>query len=347
MASQFWSSADLKAIAFGGLINEDVMQQVFDISRIPLPLQDRVSSDGHDNEFTEWTEDVLAQPDVANARVDGSDSTDNDAVGGERVGNHSQISTKDVQVTSRARESDTIGRADELSWQVMRRQQELRRDVDAIALENQASLPDDGNAQAGLSGGLPSWITTTTDRGATGADGGFNFGTGIVDAPTEGEARGLTETLVRDAAQGVYEQGGNPSILMSVPGVIRKFSEYTFTSSARIATLQQDQGVQAQTAVGTTTVFMSDFGVTLELVSNRLQQTYDSADVGPIQVANVFIMDPGMLRISFLAGYRVDPLAKTGLADKRLMRVDWTLKVLNERAQGLIADINPATDVTL
>ena len=346
MAAQFWSSADLKGIAFGGLINEDVMQQVFDISRIPLPLQDRVASDGHDNEFTEWTEDVLAVPDITNARVDGSDSTDNDAVGGERVGNHSQISTKDVQVTSRARESDTIGRADELSWQVMRRQQELRRDVDSIALENQASLPDDGDTVAGLSGGLPSWITTTTFRGVAGADGGFNFTTGIVDAATPGAARGLTETLVRDAAQGVYEQGGNPSIMMSVPGVIRKFSEYTFTSSARIATLQQDQQpVAAQTAIGTTAVFMSDFGVTLELVSNRLQQTH--VDSVATQVADVFIMDPGMLRISFLAGYRVDPLAKTGLADKRLMRVDWTLKVLNERAQGLIADIDPTVDVVL
>ena len=47
---------------------------------------------------------------------------------------------------------------------------------------------------------IPSWLTTNTFRGATGVDGGFGATTGdVVDAPTEGTKRGLTETLVRDA----------------------------------------------------------------------------------------------------------------------------------------------------
>lgn len=81
---------------------------------------------------------------------------------------------------------------------------------------------------------------------------------------------------------------------------------------------------------------------TLRLISNRLQQTYDSTGT---PVVNVFILDPQYLQISYLHGYRTEELAKTGLADKRQMAVDWTLVVNTEKAHGLIADVDPTIDV--
>ena len=343
MASQYWSSADLKAIEFGGLIREDVMNQIWDISAIPLPVQDMIADDRVTNSFTEWTTDELATPDIANARVDGSDSTDNDAKGGARVGNQCQISTKDVQVTTRARTSDTIGRADELAYQVMMRQRELRRDVDAIYLENQASVADDGDAIPGITGGLPAWLETNVIGGAGFVTGGFNTTTGVVDAYTPGTSHNLTEDSIRDISEGIYQEGGEATKLLSTPGMIRKLSEYMFDSSARIATLQSDQPGkrEAQTAKGSVNVFVSDFSV-LEFVPDRLQQTYTNTDENVF----VFILDPMLLRLGKLNGYSVDPLAKTGLADKRLMRVDWCVKVLNEKGEGMIADVDPTLAVT-
>ena len=347
MATTNLDSANLKAVAFGGLINEDVMQQIWDISRIPLPFTDTIGADRVSNSYTEWTQDRLQAQDLSNAKVDGADTTgDNDTNTGKRVGNHCQISTKTVQVSTRARESDTVGRADELAYQVMMRQRELRRDVEGISLENQASVADDGNTTPGLAGGFPSWLESTTSRGTGGSDGGFS--SGVVGAPTAGDARALTETLVRDTAQAVWELGGNPTKIMSVPNVIRELSEYMFTSSARIATLTSETG-QAQTsstAKGSVNVFVTDFGVTLDMVPNRLQATYSSGDTSPVPVANVFVYDPEFVRQGFLHGYRTEPLSKTGLADKRQMIVDWTLKVLNEEAHGLIADIDPTLPVT-
>ncbi len=342
MASQYWSSADLKAVQFGGLINEDVMQQIFDISRIPLPVQDMVATDGVSNSTTSWTTDELDAPDVTNAQVDGRDSTTNDARGGVRVQNECQISTKDVQVSFRADESDTIGRASELSYQVMQRQRELRRDVDAIFLLNQASVKDDGNTTPGRTGGLAAWLVTNTDRGATGSDGGFNPATGAVDAATPGNSRALTETAIRNIAQSVYEQGGMSEVLMSTPSVIRKLSEYMFTDSARIATLESGVGQSqtSSTAKGSVNVFVTDFGQVLRFVPNRLQQLDGSGD------ADVFILDPSLLRLGLLHGYRTVPLNRTGLAEKRLMAVDWCVKVLNEKGQGVIADVDPTVAVT-
>lgn len=342
MSTANLDSADLKAADYKGLIREDVMERIFDISRIPLPLTDRIGTDTCKNEYKEWTIDKLAAPNTSNAQVDGADQSGNNTQVGKRVGNHCQISTKIVQVSTRAQNSDTIGRSDELAYQVMRRQQELRRDVEAIALTHQASVADDGNTTPGNSAGLGAWLETSTNRGTTGADGGFSAG--LVAAPAVGAKRALSEKTVRDIVQSVYQEGGDPSVLMSVPSVIRGFSEYLFTSSARVATLTSDQGKSAEkaTALGSVNVFVTDFG-TLELVDNRLQQMY-AADDG--QCANVYIIDPAFLSLGFLHGYRVEPLAKTGLADKRQMAVDWTLIVNNEAAHGVIADIDPTLAVT-
>lgn len=303
----------------------------------PCPPENGSVGTSYSESNREGTIDKLSAPNTGNAVVDGSDASGNNTVVGARVGNHCQISTKIVRVSTRAQNSDVIGRSDELSYQVMRRQQELRRDVEAIALTNQASVADDGNTTPGKSGGLGAWLTTSTDRGATGANGGF--ANGIVAAPAVGAKRALSETTVRDIVQGVYEQGGDPSVMMSGPGVIRKFSEYLFTVSARIATLTSDQGKSAEraTALGSVNVFVTDFG-TLELVDNRLQQKY-AADDGDCY--NVYIIDPAYLSLAYLHGYRTEPLAKTGLADNRQMAVDWTLVVNNEAAHGVIADIDP------
>ena len=116
-----------------------------------------------------------------------------------------------------------------------------------------------------------------------------------------------------------------------------------FTTSAQIATLADDvrQSKTAASALGSVNLFITDFGVTLAMMPNRLQQVESTVPDN----ANVYIYDPEFVRHSFLHGYRVEPLAKTGLADKRQMIVDWTLKVLNEAAHGVIADIDPALAV--
>ncbi len=133
--------------------------------------------------------------------------------------------------------------------------------------------------------------------------------------------------------------------MMSIPGIIRKFSEYLFTSSARVATLMSDQGksAEAATALGSVNVFVTDFG-TLSMVPNRLQQTY--TDSGTTAVAEVFILDPEYLALCYLYGYRTDMLAKTGLAENRQMAVDWSLIVNTEKAHGLISDIDPTLTVS-
>ena len=336
------TAVDLSDAGFGGLIREDVMDKIWQIDNIPLPLTDRIGSDTHSNQYAEWTTDEMGAIDLSNAEEDGADNTKANSTVGARLGNHSQISTKAVEVSERAGNVNTIGYADALTYQVSQRQKDLRQDVEAIALTSQASLKA-ASGVAPLSAGLGAWITDTTAVANGTTAGGFNTSTGIVatrSGATSAGSTALTESDVRTVAQLVYEQGGEATVMMSTPSVCKEFSEYLFTSSARVAALQSDvnQSRSAVTATGAVNVFVSDFA-TLEIVSNRKQQPED------VNAVSVFILDPSMLRLSYLQGYQTKPLSKTGLADKRQMSVDWTLKVLNPDAQGMVANVDQTAPV--
>lgn len=348
MSTANLDSADLKAVTAGGLIREDVMNKIFDISKIPLPFTDLVGSTTAKNEYIEWTTDELAAPNTANAVVDGSDASGNDTVTGHRVGNHHQISQKVVRVSYRADASDVIGRTQELAYQLMRRQQELRRDVEAIALLNQASVADNGSTTAGKAGGLPSWIATsyeTVGTGATpGAAGGFDLSTKLTVAATDATTAGaLTEAKLRSTIQSVYEEGGDVSVMMTVPSIISAFSKYMLSSGAAVAPIRSNvpnSQQEAASALGAVNVFITDFG-TIRAIPNRLQPTYNSG-----ARADVFILDPAYLSLCYLKGYQTDELAKTGLAENRQMSVDWSLIVHTEKAHGIIRDVSTTAAMT-
>lgn len=344
---------DLKSVAAGGLIREDVLDTIFDISDIPTPFLDMIGTEGFENSYSEWTEDKLAAPDTANKKVSGSDiaSTDNKAstANAKRVGNHAQISTKPVMVTERSNHMAGIGRSDEMGYQTAMRLQELRRDVEAIALSGQASVQDDNNATAGQSAGAAAWITTNKDLGAGGAVPGFQTGTKLVTAQTAGEGRGLTFTMIQTQIENVYTLGGNPTILMSVPGVTKRLASYLFTTpnaAVPTANVNGTGGGVAQVSQGYIDTFKTDFGFLMQIVPNRLQQTYADAAGGAAQtVANVFGIDPRYWKLGLLYGWKVDPLAKVGLSFRKMLHVDWMLKAYLERANFLIADINTTTAV--
>ncbi len=331
----------LKAQPRGGLVPEDVMSKIWNISAIPLPFTDLIGdSENHKNEYAEWVKDKLQAVNLNNAVLDGADApTDNNALG-QRVGNHSQISVKVVSASMRAKDGATIGVGDAYAYQVMMRQQELKRDIDAIAISNQGSVMDNGIVP-GRAGGFDAWLVTNANNGATGSNGGFNPATGLVAAAVPGTARPLSEKMIRDVGQAVWEGGGNPGTLMGRPVVIRKLSAYMFSASAQVATLMSDVKEKrgGATATGSVNVFVTDFGVTLEMIANRLQPPTSAG------VSSLFLIDPAMAAISYLSRPKTLDMGKSGLAAKGEMYADWTLKCFAEEAHGVIRAIDETVSV--
>lgn len=342
MATNNTDHADASAQPVGGVVREDVMNQIWNISNIPLPLTDMISKGTHKNRKVEWTEDELATPDTSNAVVDGADISQNNAKLGDRVANYTQISVKEVQVSHSLESADSIGNQGSMSYQIMQRQKELRRDVEAIQLTIQGSVAGDGATIPGKAAGLGAQLKTNISLGATGVAGGFNTTSGLFESPTIGTKRALSETTIRDVLQGVYEEGGNTTTLMARPVVIRKLSEYLFTAVARVANMQATQAQNSPsslTAYGSVNVFVTDFGQTVQMRDNRLMQP-DAAGI-----STMYMIDPQHLRQSFLRGYQAEPLGKTGLSDKKLMSGEWSFLVLNEKSQGAIYAIDEALAV--
>lgn len=330
---------DLSNQPYGGLIREDVMEKIWQIDGFPLPLTDMCKKTTSGSRYKEFTVDELGASVTDNAVIDGADIDQDDTVLGNRMGNYHQISVKEIQISTRANAVNSIGRQGTLSYQVAQGQKRLRRDVESQMCTSQASVAGTSSA-ASISAGLGAWIATNVYRGSDGASGGFNNATGIIDAPTPATAaEALSETNIRDVAQAVYEAGGNTEYLMSTPTVIRLISEYLFSDTARVATMTNDNasGTSPMTAYGSANVFVTDFGQVLKLKDNRLQKEDDTGR------ATLYFLDPAYLHQSFITGYRVDPLSKTGLSEKRLISCDYSLLVTNEKSQGLISDIDTTT----
>ena len=334
------------------------MDKIFDISPIDLPFTDAVSSGQADNTYKEFVSERLAVADKDNADIDGADASGNDTVLGQRFGAYTQLLTKIVRVSDRGRDVRTIGNSDELIRQLMKRNKEIRRDCEAALTSHNPSVAGDSSTASKMAG-VGSWIgikldtvaATTSERGVGGADpvlsGASGNGGTPTTAATAGTTRALTESAVRDMMKEAYLNGGDPTMAMSTPSVIEKFSSYLFTSSARIATLQSDVkqsnttsassgngnsggGVVAQ---GSINVMVTDFG-TIELVPNRFmpQATTDND--------SLYLIDPTTWEVSYLSGYRTKPLARNGLAENRQISADVTLCAMSPDGNAIVADID-------
>ena len=336
MAVNNLDHGDLSAALVGGVVKEDVMEKIWQLDNYRLPFTEMCSKGTHKNEKVEFTTDEFTPASETNAVVDGADIDQDDSKVGERVANYTQTSVKEVKVSTRANAVASIGRQGTLSYQIAQRQKELRRDVEAQMVSATPSLAGDANGGiAGNSAGLGAWISTNAVGGAGFAAGGFNTASGIIEAPTFGTPQAISEAALKDIMLAIYMEGGEGMYLMARPEVIKLISEFYFTGDAKAAAMLNDNatGTDKMTAYSATKTIVTDFGV-LNLLPNRIQGVTGAG------ASTAYILDPKYLKQSMLTGYRTEGLAKTGLSEKRMMSVDYSLLVTNEKSQGAIFDVS-------
>jgi len=348
---------DYDAVTVGGMIREDVMDKIYRIDPEETYFHDLAGRESSNNIYKEFTQEDLDTIDLTAtdcALVDGMDAPADTGSTERRLGTYHQQSSKTVKQSYRAQEVDTIANVGALLRRVMIKQKSLRRLCEAISLSNQAGQPGDGDEAniattgPGKTPGAPSWLVTHSSEGATlGAPPEYSGAnnTGYPDtAATSGDIRALSDATVQQMVEDIYTSGGNPTTIMSTPKVIGAYSDFHFGSDAKIATLQSDKAqgkADALTAYGYVNVVATKFDIVLTLVPNRQQQLYKTATA-----ADFFILDPTYWFISYLQGYRTEPLAKTGTADNRQITVDWAVGCTAEKANGVIRDIDPSLAVT-
>lgn len=305
-------------------IREDLSNVIYNISPEETPFISNIGRENVKNTYFEWQTDSLAAASASNAALEGDDISSFTAVNPtSRVGNYTQISTKNVVISGTLEALDKAGRRSELTYQLAKLGSELKRDMESALLANQAAVA--GNTTtARRTAGLPAWLTTNTSAGVGGANP--TVGSNPTAARTDGTQRAFTEALLKDVVAKVWTAGGTPKMLM-----VGAFNKQAASAFNGIATKFRDvpAGQQAQ-IIGAADVYVSDFG-TVNIVPNRFQRARDG-----------FIVDPDYASLAVLRPIQQMELAKTGDAEKRLMLVEYGLKVSNEAAHGIVADLTTA-----
>lgn len=341
------SAVDLKSVTAGGLVREDVLAQIYNISPYETPALDAVGGGSYSNPFYEWTQDSLAAPALADAQIDGADITPATSATGARVGNHGQITTAGVNVSETVLHTDNVGRSDEMGYQTAKRLQEMQTNIEATLLSNQASVADTGSV-AGKTAGLGAWLETNTSHGSGGSAGGFNTSTKIVDAPTAGTSRALTWAMLADRIEAAYLLGAKPSLIVTRPELTKRLGIYLIGSAYFVAPVANIGGEKVSNTEmsGYVDTFKTDFGYTMTIRPSRNQQLVDSADTNSTADACVlFGIDPQYLEVPRMWGTKIEPLAKQGLSVRKMISTHWGTRPLLEKAHFGIYDLQPSAAV--
>lgn len=245
-----------------------------------------------------------------------------------RVGNYTQISRKDWIVSRTQERTLKAGDKSELGRARRKKGVELRKDMEAVILSNQASVVGNSTTIPKL-GSLPSWVVTNDSRGATGADGGFDTGTSLTVAATNGTQRAFTKAILDSVILSAYNNGGSPSALFVSPYVKTVFSSFMNTTGTVEFRKEATKG--QQTIYGAADAYQSDFGM-IDIIPNRVMTTAALA-------RNAFLLDKEYVTLGVFDDIKEDKPAKTGDAEKRVLITEYTLLVKNEAALGIAADL--------
>jgi hypothetical protein len=311
-------------------INEDLEQVLFNVDPYDCPAYTRLSKKKATNIRHEWLTESLRDAVTTNAVIEGDDATVNTSAGPTRVSNICQILDETVAVSGTHRSVDAAGYSDVLAHQLIKKGRELKRDIESTIWANQASVLGDDTTARKL-GGIPSWIETNVARGTGGSSGGYVATTSLTAAATDstaGDLRTFTETLLINATETAYVNGGDPSLMFMHPYQKRAFINSTnFPGVAELRSNVPQKGAK-NVRVGNVEVYEGPFG-RLEVVLDRFMRDRE-----------VFLIDPEYASIAKLRGMQTWDLAKIGDTDRKQMLTELTVVVENEKAHAVVSDLS-------
>jgi len=305
-------------------ILDDLSDIIYDISPAETPVFSSLGRGKAKAPLFEWQIDELEAPVSTNAQLEGDDVASFDAVTRpDRIGNYCQISRKTAivggttEATSHAGIESVEGRA------LARKMKELKRDIEKTIQENQPAVAG-AAATPRQTGTFLAFLKTNDDFG--GGAGASPVWTSIPNAArTDGTQRAFTETILKAVLSAMWTAGASIEASTMYLGAFNKAAFSAFGGNL-IRNQTQSKPVKG-TIVSAADVYVGEFG-TLKVVPNRHGRARDG-----------LVIDPNFASVDYLRPFKRVPLAKTGDAEKTMLVVEWGLRVHNEAAHGLAADL--------
>jgi hypothetical protein len=296
-------------------LREDLTDIIYNISPTDTPFMSSIAKSKATAVNHEWQLDTLASAAADNAKIEGDEVSFSAPSSTTRRGNVTQISTKSVIISGTLEVVNKAGRNSELAYQISKASKELKRDMETSLCDNNAQVAGDDSTARELSG-LGSWLKTNQSAGA----GGSAPGTSGTNARTDGTQRAFTEDQLKTVIKSVWDNGGDPSMVMVGSFNKQKLSGFTGGST-------RFDPAENKRLVAAVDVYESDFGA-LQVTPNRFQRARDA-----------FVLTPELFAVAFLRDFSLEDLAKTGDAMKQFLLVEYTLESRQESGSGIIADL--------
>ena len=296
-------------------LREDLTDIIYNISPTDTPFMSSIAKSKATAVNHEWQLDSLAAASGTNAQIEGDEVSFSAPSSTTRRGNVTQIATKSVIISGTLEAVNKAGRNSELAYQISKASKELKRDMETSLCDNNAQVAGDDSTARELSG-LGSWLKTNQSAGA----GGSAPGTSGTNARTDGTQRAFTEDQLKTVIKSVWDNGGDPSMVMVGSFNKQKLSGFTGGST-------RFDPAENKRLVAAVDVYESDFGA-LQVTPNRFQRARDA-----------FVITPDLFAVAFLRDFSLEDLAKTGDAMKQFLLVEYTLESRNESGSGIVADL--------
>lgn len=294
---------------------EDIGNFITNISPEETPVRTEIGKTKAKGTYHETLSDTLAAPNKNNAAVEGADAPLNALDTPVRVGNWTQIFTKDGAVARTVESVDKAGAKSEKARQIAKKGLELNRDIEAAIVSANASVA----TGARKLGGMEAWIKTNAQHGAGGSTAGFS--NGLVGAVVAGTSRVLTEQMFNDMAQDVWAAGGDPTLVIA-PGDLKvAISKFSGNATKYL------EANKSKTIYAGVDYYVSNFG-THQIIPHRYMSE-----------TTVIAFDKSLWNVAVLDGVQKYDLARTGDAEKFQLVTELTLESLSEAGSGKIADV--------
>lgn len=283
---------------------EDVADYISMITPADTPFLSSIKTEKVANTLYQWQEDQLRAV-AQNAKLEGADAVDSTRDQPTMRQNGTQILEETFKVSGTSDAVKTYGRDKITARETMKTGKLLKMDLEHSLVGTGQTYVPAAAATAGLFAGVQAQIAA----GVTSANGAV--------------ARALTETLIVDTHELLYNEGSDASVLMVKPSDTKIISGFQEASGR---TLQVDNGDKKITKV--VNIYESPFG-TVRVVKNRR-----------IRSGDALMYDPKNWKLATLRGWFREKLAKTGDADRYMMVGEFGLKHTNQLATGLITDLS-------
>lgn len=318
--TNLYSSYDAASTVPGGSIREDLGNRVWNVAPSETPLGSELKRTTAKNRKHEWLLDTLDAASSTNYHAEGSDFAASAITAPTRKNNVCQISKKDFTISETQEVVDKAGRDSEVAYQYALKAKALKTDIESQILANNAAV-DTNEATARELGGLPAWIETNVSRGSGGSNG-----TSGTTAATDGTQRALTESLLLSVAQSLYTNSSTSERMMLLTGAFNKRVIATFSGSGT-----RTFDAMSKKVMNNVAIYETPFNQVLTVELDRY-----------IRTREVMLLQPDYLALAFLRPISRQKFAKDGDNQKHGLVCEYTLEVRNEKALGIVADLNDA-----